>query len=115
MRKDLDRYIDLKAKAKDIQEEIAELGAKIREESGLQNGQKTEFDGFTISFLPTRRYVMKPNRGKGLAGFIRRKYGEELCNKLMKFDYKDLGVLGKDVDEFFDCKESFVFRIKEPK
>lgn len=113
MREDIKKYLKLKEQIKALNAEVIKLGAAIRKESELKEGEKLTIDGFSMSYMPTRRFVMKANRGKGLAGFIKRHYGEDLCTKLMRFDYKDLVPLGKDVSQFFEEKVSYALRIKE--
>lgn len=114
MRGDIDKYLKLKEQIKALNDELKVLGQKIMTDSGVKEGQRVDYAGHVISYLPTRRYSLKPNRSKGLAGFIKRTVGEEMLWKLAKFDYKDMRILSTNkVDEFFDCKTSFSLRVRE--
>ena len=114
MREDIKKYLRLKEQIKALNAEVKTLGEKILDESGVKEGQKAEYAGHVISYTPTRRFTMKPNRSKGLAGFIKRSVGEEMLWKLVKFDYKDMRILTTDkLDEFFDVKTSYSLRIRE--
>ena len=117
MKNEIKKYLELKAQIRRLTSEAGKLGDSIREGLGIEKGQRLEKDGYSISYQPTRRWTMVKGRNKGLAGFIKRKFSDEIMWSLIRFDYKDLSFLKdkypNDMNEFFECKETHSLRIKE--
>lgn len=117
MCKDLQKYLDVKAQIKALTKEAGELQKGLISSLKISEGSKIEKDGYKVSYMPAQRWVFKAGRGKGLAGLIKRKLGEEFLFQVMKFDRKDLAAMtngsSKEVDKFFECKQSYAFRVSK--
>ena len=113
----VEKYKELKSQIKDLTARANDLQLEIIKDLELKGGEKKKVGDFNVCYSPVRRWVFKTGRGKGLAGLIKRRLGEEFMFKVVKFDRKDLGALVSgdaskaEVDKFFDCKESYQFRV----
>lgn len=115
----LDVYAQKKAQLKALTAEVAELQKEVIDTLEINEGSAGACGNYTYTYNPMRRYSFNTKKARGMAGLIKREFGEELLWTMVRFDHKDFvpfkAKFGKKLDEFFDCKISFSLRVKEIK